>query len=126
MLTNPLDPSGVPTSEEAERLAHLQGLTGKVVSIEESKLRGKWLVNYKSGDDIRAAVADLRHEVWKLTDEAGQGLVHYQALRQFGRSHLGGRNHPHARTAATVTAGRGPGGCVDALYLRCGESAPQR
>jgi TolB protein len=47
-------------------------LTGKVVSIEETKLRGEFLVNYKIGDDIRAAVAELNHEVWELTDETGR------------------------------------------------------
>jgi TolB protein len=72
MLTNPLDPIGAPTKEDAERLARLQGLTDKVVSIEETKLRGEFLVNYKIGDDIRAAVAELNHEVWELTDETGR------------------------------------------------------
>ena len=72
MLTNPLDPNGAPTKEDAERLAREQGLTGNVVGIEETKLRGEYLVNYKIGDDIRAAVAELNHEVWKLTDETGR------------------------------------------------------
>ncbi|MCB0192947.1 MAG: carboxypeptidase regulatory-like domain-containing protein [Anaerolineae bacterium] len=72
MLTNPVDPNGAPTPEEAERLARLQGLTDGVISIEETKLRGEFLVNYKIGDDVRAAVADLSHEVWKLTDDTGQ------------------------------------------------------
>lgn len=72
MLTNPVDPSGAPTPEEAERLARLQGLTGEVVEIKETKLTNEWLVNYKIGSDIRAAVADLSHEVWKLTDEFDQ------------------------------------------------------
>ena len=72
MLTNPLDPGGAPTPEEAERLARVQGLTGEVVDFEETKLSGEFLVNYKIGDEVRAAVADLRHEAWKLTDEAGQ------------------------------------------------------
>jgi hypothetical protein len=72
MLTNPLDPNGAPTAEEAKRLAHLQGLTGEVAGIEETKLRGEFLVNYRIGDDIRAAVAELKHEAWELTDDAGQ------------------------------------------------------
>jgi TolB protein len=72
MLTHPLDPGGAPTPEEAERLARVQGLTGEVVNFEETKLSGEFLVNYKIGDDIRAAVADLTHEAWKLTDETGQ------------------------------------------------------
>jgi Tol biopolymer transport system component len=72
MLTNPLDPNGAPTKEDAERLARLQGLTGKIVSIEETKLRGEFLVNYKIGEEIRAAVAELNHDVWELTDQAGR------------------------------------------------------
>lgn len=69
MLTNPLDPNGAPTKEDAERLAREQGLTGKVVSIKETKLRGKYLVNYKRNDNVRAAVAELNHDAWELTDE---------------------------------------------------------
>ena len=69
MLTNPLDPNGAPTQEDAERLARMQGLTGKVVSIEETTLTGDYLVNYKIGDDIRAAVAEINHEAWELTDK---------------------------------------------------------
>jgi Tol biopolymer transport system component len=72
MLTNPLDPSGAPTAEDAERLAHLQGLTGEAVNIRETVLSGEYLVNYKIGDDVRAAVAELNHEVWELTDDAGR------------------------------------------------------
>lgn len=71
MLTNPLDPNGAPTKKDAERLAREQGLTGQVVSIEETKLQGKYLVNYKRHDIVRAAVAELNHEAWELTDEAG-------------------------------------------------------
>lgn len=72
MLTNPLDPNGAPTPEEAERLARLQGFSGEVVNIRETKLSGEFLVNYKIGDEIRAAVAEVRHEVWELIDEMGQ------------------------------------------------------
>jgi Tol biopolymer transport system component len=72
MLTNPLDPNGAPTAEDAERLARLQGLTGDVVNIRETKLSGEYLVNYKIGDEVRAAVAELDHEVWELTDGAGR------------------------------------------------------
>jgi Tol biopolymer transport system component len=72
MLTNPLDPNGAPTAADAERLARLQGLTGEVVSIRETKLSGEFLVNYKIGDDIRAAVAEVRHEVWELIDETSR------------------------------------------------------
>jgi Tol biopolymer transport system component len=72
MLTNPLDPNGAPTAEDAERLARKQGLTGEMVDIRETKLSGKCLVNYRIGDEVRAAVADLNHEVWELTDDAGR------------------------------------------------------
>ncbi len=72
MLTNPLDPNGASTQADAEPLARLQGFTGEVISIEETKLSGEFLVNYKIGDDIRAAVAEVRHEVWELIDEAGR------------------------------------------------------
>jgi hypothetical protein len=72
MLTNPLDPDSAPTPEDAERLARLQGLTGKVVGIREAKLSGEYLVNYKIGDEVRAAVAELNHDVWELTDDAGR------------------------------------------------------
>jgi hypothetical protein len=72
MLTNPLDPNGAPTIEDAERLARLQGLTGEVVNIRETTLSGEYLVNYKIGDEVRAAVAELNHEVWELTDDAGR------------------------------------------------------
>jgi hypothetical protein len=69
MLTNPLDPNGAPTAEDAGRLAREQGLTGEVVDIRETKLSGEYLVNYKIGDEIRAAVAKINHDVWELTDE---------------------------------------------------------
>jgi hypothetical protein len=72
MLTNPLDPNGAPTEKEAERLTRLQGLTGQIVSIEETKLVGDFVVNYKRGDVVRAAVAELNHEAWELTDETGR------------------------------------------------------
>jgi hypothetical protein len=72
MLTNPLDPNGAPTAEDAERLARLQGLTGEVISIKETKLINNFLVNYKVGDDIRAAIANLNHEVWELIDNTGR------------------------------------------------------
>jgi Tol biopolymer transport system component len=72
MLTNPLDPNGAPTAEDAEHLARLQGLTGKVVGIREIKLSGEYLVNYRIGDEVRAAVAELNHAVWELTDDAGR------------------------------------------------------
>jgi hypothetical protein len=72
MLTNPLDPNGAPTAEDAERLARKQGLTGEVVDIQETKLSGEYLVNYKIGDEVRAAVAELNHDVWELTDDAGR------------------------------------------------------
>jgi protocatechuate 3,4-dioxygenase beta subunit len=45
MLTNPLDPNGAPTAEDAERLAREQGLTGEVVGIRETKFSGEYLVN---------------------------------------------------------------------------------
>jgi Tol biopolymer transport system component len=70
MLTNPLDPNGAPTIEDAERLARLQGLTGEVVNIRETTLSGEYLVNYKIGDEVRASVAELNHDVWELTDDA--------------------------------------------------------
>jgi uncharacterized protein YraI/protocatechuate 3,4-dioxygenase beta subunit len=72
MLTNPLDPNGAPTAEDAEQLARLQGLTGEVVNVRETKLSGEYLVNYKIGEEVRAAVAELSHEVWELTDDAGR------------------------------------------------------
>jgi TolB protein len=72
MLTNPLDPNGAPTQADAERLAREQGLTGEVVSIKETKLRGEYLVNYKRNDNVRAAVAELNHDAWELTDETGR------------------------------------------------------
>ncbi len=72
MLTNPLDPNGAPTAEDAERLARLQGLTSEVVDVQETKLSGEYLVNYRIGDEVRAAVAKLDHDAWKLTDEEGQ------------------------------------------------------
>jgi Tol biopolymer transport system component len=72
MLTNPLDPAGAPTAKDAERLARLQGLTGDVTKVEETKLRGTYLVNYKRGGEVRAAVASLDHDAWALTDAAGQ------------------------------------------------------
>jgi Tol biopolymer transport system component/protocatechuate 3,4-dioxygenase beta subunit len=72
MLTNPLDPNGAPTAEDAERLAREQGLTGEVMGIRETKLSGEYLINYKIGDEVRAAFAELNHEVWELTDDAGR------------------------------------------------------
>ncbi len=72
MLTNPLDPNGAPTAEDAERLAREQGLTGEVVGIRETNLSSEYLVNYRIGDEVRAAVAELNHEVWELTDDAGR------------------------------------------------------
>jgi Tol biopolymer transport system component len=72
MLTNPLDPNGAPTAEDAERLARRQGMTGEVVNIKETTLTGEYLVNYKIGDEVRAAVAELNHEAWELTDDAGR------------------------------------------------------
>jgi hypothetical protein len=72
MLTNPLDPNGAPAAEDAERLARLQGMAGEVVDIRETKLSGEYLVNYMIGEEVRAAVAELDHEVWELTDDAGR------------------------------------------------------
>jgi hypothetical protein len=72
MLTNPLDPAGAPTAKDAERLARLQGLTGEVTKVEETKLRGTFLVNYQRGGEVRAAVAKLNQDAWALTDAAGQ------------------------------------------------------
>jgi TolB protein len=72
MLTNPLDPNGAPTAEDAERLARLQGLAGEVANVQETKLTGEYLVNYKTGEEVRAAVAELNHEVWELTDDVGR------------------------------------------------------
>jgi Tol biopolymer transport system component len=71
MLTNPLDPAGAPTAQDAERLARLQGLTGKVTKVEETKLRGTYLINYMRGGEVRAAVASLDHDAWALTDQTG-------------------------------------------------------
>ena len=61
-----------PTAQEAERLARLQGLRGEVVSVREVMLEGEYLVNYRKGDAIRAAMAMLHHPAWELVDEAGQ------------------------------------------------------
>ncbi len=72
MLTNPLDPNGASTAEDAERLARLQGLTGEVVDIQETELSGEYLVNYKIDDEVRAAMAELNHGVWELTDDMGR------------------------------------------------------
>jgi hypothetical protein len=72
MLTNPLDSNGAPTAEDAERLAHEQGLTGEVVKVKETMLTGKYLVNYKIGDEVRTAVAELNHDAWELTDDTGR------------------------------------------------------
>jgi hypothetical protein len=72
MLTNPLDPAGAPTAQDAERLARLQGLTGEVTKVEETRLHGTYLVNYKRGGEVRAAVASLDHDAWALTDQTGQ------------------------------------------------------
>lgn len=72
MLTNPLDPNGAPTKEDAERLAREQGLAAQVVSIKETRLTGEYLVNYKIRGEVRAAVAEIDHEAWELTDETGQ------------------------------------------------------
>jgi hypothetical protein len=72
MLTNPLDPNGAPTQADAERLVREQGLTGEVVSIKETKLRGEFLVNYKRNNNVRAAVAELNHDTWELTDDTGR------------------------------------------------------
>jgi TolB protein len=35
-------------------------------------LRGEFLVNYKRSDDVRAAVAELNHDAWELTDDTGR------------------------------------------------------
>jgi hypothetical protein len=72
MASNQIDPAGAPTAQEAERLARLQGLQGEVVSVREVMLEGEYLVNYKKGDAIRAAMATLHHPAWELVDEAGQ------------------------------------------------------
>lgn len=72
MLTNPLDPNGAPTEADAIRLAQEQGLTGEVASSQEITLTGKYLVNYKISNEIRAAVAEINHEVWELIDETGR------------------------------------------------------
>ena len=65
-------PLAHPTAQEAERLARLQGLQGEVVSVQEVTLEGEYLVNYRKGDAIRAAMATLHHPAWELVDEAGQ------------------------------------------------------
>ena len=72
MASNQIDPAGAPTAQEAERLARLQGLQGEVVSVQEVTLEGEYLVNYRQGDAIRAAMADLHHPAWELVDEAEQ------------------------------------------------------
>jgi hypothetical protein len=72
MLTNPVAPNGAPTAEDAERLARLQGLMGEVVGIQETRLSGEYLVNYKIGDEVRTTVTELNHDVWELTEDAGQ------------------------------------------------------
>ncbi len=72
MLTNPIDPNGAPTKEDAERLAREQGLSEEVIDIRETKLSGEYLVNYKIADEVRAAVAEIDHDVWELTDDQGQ------------------------------------------------------
>ena len=72
MASNQIDPAGAPTAQDAERLARLQGFRGEVVSIGEVMLEGEYLVNYRKGDDIRAAMATLNHPAWELVDGAGQ------------------------------------------------------
>ncbi len=72
MASNQIDPAGAPTAQDAERLARLQGLQGEVVSVREVPLEGEYLVNYRKGDAIRAAMATLHHPAWELVDEAGQ------------------------------------------------------
>ncbi len=72
MASNQIDPAGAPTAQEAERLARLQGLQGEVVSVREVPLKGEYLVNYRKGDAIRAAMATLHHLAWELVDEVGQ------------------------------------------------------
>ena len=72
MASNQIDAAGAPTAQEAERLARLQGLQGEVASIREVVLEGDYLVNYKKGETIRAAVAMLHHPGWEVVDEAGQ------------------------------------------------------
>ena len=72
MASNQIDPAGAPSAQEAERLARLQGLQGEVVSVREVTLEGKYLVNYRKGDAIRAAMATLHHPAWELVDESGQ------------------------------------------------------
>jgi formylglycine-generating enzyme required for sulfatase activity len=72
MASSQIDPAGAPSAQEAERLARLQGLQGEVVSVREVTLEGEYLVNYKKGDVIRAAMATLHHPAWELVDEAGQ------------------------------------------------------
>ena len=47
-------------------------MTGEVVSVRETNLSGEYLVNYKIGDEVRAAVAEIDHDVWELTDDAGR------------------------------------------------------
>jgi len=72
MASNQIDPAGAPTAQEAERLARLQGFRGEVASLREVTMEGEYLVNYKKGETIRAAVAKLHHPAWELLDEAGQ------------------------------------------------------
>jgi formylglycine-generating enzyme required for sulfatase activity len=72
MASNQIEPAGAPSAQEAERLARLQGLQGEVVSVREVTLMGEYLVNYRKGDAIRAAMATLHHPAWELVDEAGQ------------------------------------------------------
>jgi hypothetical protein len=72
MASNQIEPDGAPSAQEAERLARLQGLQGEVVSVREVTLEGEYLVNYRKGDAIRAAMATLHHPAWELVDEGGQ------------------------------------------------------
>jgi len=72
MAQNQVDPAGAPTAAEAERLARLQGFRGQVASIQETLLDGQFLVNYRLGGSLRAAVATLNHPAWELIDQDGR------------------------------------------------------
>ncbi len=71
MTTNQVDAAGAPTAADAERLARLQGFQGPVASIGETVLEGRYLVNYRSSDSFRAALATLHHPAWELVDSYG-------------------------------------------------------
>jgi thiol-disulfide isomerase/thioredoxin len=75
MATNQIDPDGAQTKEDAIRLARLQGLTGPIDAVEQQRLTGEYLVNYKLDGDIHSARASLDHEAWALTSGGSEWYV---------------------------------------------------